>query len=353
MRSFVKSGPSRAKRLSRLGSLSSIFALLSVLLLGSVSVASAEQPIKVRIAWQPAVQVVLFIAWQENLFEKEGLDPTYIRFNAAPPMFSSLRSDSIDIAYMGSVPAAIALSQNIPAKVFYVEADEGTAESLIARPDSNINTLSDLKGKTIGIWRGTSSDFALDRGLEKAGLTRDDVKTLNLDVTAIAPAFQKKAVDAVWVWDPWALELQGLGGKRVVRDVDVGVHMPDVWVGRNAWLDNPEGAKRFIRAMEKAKQILARDKELAARVTARKLNQTEEFASQMISRSVYPPASELLDPKSPISLNTDAVQKGEGIARLFTQIAEFMKQKNLVQSVPDMTSKIDTVPINESHAGQQ
>src|SRR3546814_15075587 len=117
---------------------------------------------------------------------------------------------------MGAPPAVIILSQEPNLRAFLIGSDESHAERLVAQPNSGITKVADLKGKKIGLWRGTSSEFALQTALATAGLGATAVKILDLEVTALIPAFKKKEIDAVWVRDPWALMLQKAGAKKGV-----------------------------------------------------------------------------------------------------------------------------------------
>ena len=80
--------------------------------------------------------------------------------------------------------------RRVSSKTFFTGSDESNAESLVVRADAGIDKLADLKGKTIGVWRGTSADFALRKDLETVGRSGSDLTIPDLDVTAIIPAFE-------------------------------------------------------------------------------------------------------------------------------------------------------------------
>lgn len=309
--------------------------------------ARAQGRIKVRIAWQPGVQLLLFIARQEKLFEHAGLDVQYFRFNAGPPMFAALRTGGVDIAPMGAPPAAIILSQEPHLRAFLIGSDESHAERLVVQPDAGIRNVSGLKGKKIGLWRGTSSEFALQKALEKTGLSTTDVKVLDLDVTALIPAFKKKEIDAVWVWDPWALILQKAGAKTLVTDADVGVKMPDPWLARSEFLQNPEGARRIIAAVDKASAILKSDRSLADTIMAEQLMLSKDMAHEIIDHMVFPTPEQQYDLSYGLSLNPQSVKAGTGLVGSLNQVATFLAEKGKIdKSPPDMKNRVDPEPLH-------
>src|SRR3546814_15461204 len=135
------------------------------------------------------------------------------------------------------------------------------------------------------------SDWSSDvcsSDLATAGLGATDVKILDLDVTALIPAFKKKEIDAVWVWDPWALILQKAGAKKVVTDADVGVQMPDPWLARTEFLKNPEGARRIIAAVYKSSAIPQNNRQTAAALLSTKTMLTRHMAHKIIHQMIYP-----------------------------------------------------------------
>ncbi len=306
---------------------------------------SAADPIKVRIGWQASMQALFYLAREHGLYEKVGLDAEYIRFNAGPPIFAALRSGDVDIAYMGAPPAAIAIAQGIPVKAFVSEVDASRSESLVVHDDGGINTLADLRGKKIAIWRGSSAEFALRKAMAKAGLTDKDLDILDVDVTTVVPAFVKKDLDGVFIWDPWAYRLQQRNGRQLVTDADVGIRMPAIWIGREDWLANPEAGKRFIKAMQMAHELMKNDLEGTAKLTGEVIGVDTSVARDLLTRTGYPTVEEQADPANVLSVHPDSIAQGRGLAKVLTEIAEFFESKGRVKSVPDMSKKVDSRPV--------
>lgn len=181
--------------------------------------AQAADRIKMTMGWQPTMNGVrFFLAEAQDLFNKEGLDVTLIRFNAGPPFFAAFQSGSIDVGFIGIPPAVTAIAQGIPVKVVAIENEAGGAEGLVARKDSGIRSLKGLRGKKVAMRRGSSAYSALLAGLKQAGLTQADIQLLDLDVSAVLPAFDKGDIDAAWYWEPWMGLLKRRDGGRIVAD---------------------------------------------------------------------------------------------------------------------------------------
>ncbi|WP_164106710.1 ABC transporter substrate-binding protein, partial [Stenotrophomonas maltophilia] len=66
----------------------------------------------------------------------------------------------------------------------------------------------DLKGKRVGIFRGTASQLSFDNALASVGLSEKDLKVINLDFSAALSALAARQIDATW----------GLAGLFALRD---------------------------------------------------------------------------------------------------------------------------------------
>ena len=171
------------------------------------------------------------------------------------------------------------------------------------------------------------------------------LEILDVDVSTVVPAFAKEDLDGVYIWDPWAYRLQQRNGKQLVTDADVGIRMPALWIGREDWLANPEAGKRFVQAMQMAHELMGKDTEATAVLTGEVLGVDTDVARDLITRTGYPTVEEQADPDNVLSVHPDTIARGEGLARVLTDIAEFFESKGRVESVPDMTQKVDSGPV--------
>ncbi|HEY2987445.1 MAG TPA: ABC transporter substrate-binding protein [Candidatus Binatia bacterium] len=109
----------------------------------------------------------LWLAQDQRLFEKHGLDLTLVNISSGFVSINALISGDIQIAAASSSSAISSALRGAPVTI--VATFGPTPYKLVANPA--INSLQALKGKTIGTSRpGSGSDFALRRFLAKAGL---------------------------------------------------------------------------------------------------------------------------------------------------------------------------------------
>lgn len=110
----------------------------------------------------------LWIAQDQRLFEKRGLDVTLVNISSGFVSINALISGDIQIAAASSSSAISSALRGAP--VVIAATFGPTPYKLVAGP--SITSLQGLKGKVVGSSRpGSGSDFALRRFLAKAGFT--------------------------------------------------------------------------------------------------------------------------------------------------------------------------------------
>lgn len=307
--------------------------------------ALAAPAAKVRIGWQPSLNGArYFVAQNEGLFAKNGLDVEPIKFTSGPAFFAAFQSGSIDVAFMGTPPASIGIAQDVPMKIFAVENYSQHSEALVVRKGSGITTLRDVKGKKIASKRGTSGDYALQTGLKKVGLTLSDIQFLDIDVSTLIPAFQRGDIDGGWYWEPWQGLMRENDGKQIVTDGEIGAVIGIVWVARPQWLsDNAETVQRLLRSIDEATTIVTAQPQKAAEYIAKDLGVSKELALQVLTKEGHwPTIKESWNAAYVESINSQAVKNHKGLIAALEPLAEFQKQVRAINAVPDFAKAIDT-----------
>jgi NitT/TauT family transport system substrate-binding protein len=140
---------------------------------------------------------LLAIAEEQELWEKHGLEVDAKVFTNGPLQIQALGTGDLDFGYIG--PGAFWLPASGQAKIVAINT-LGNADRVIAQP--GITSLEQLKGKTVGVPEGTSGDMILTLALEDAGLTKKDVKVVNMDASTIVSAFASQQIQAAGFWYP-------------------------------------------------------------------------------------------------------------------------------------------------------
>lgn len=222
----------------------------------------AEEPITLNVAYLPnyASLWAVTTAMEKGYFEEAGITVKLTGFQDGPTIINAMESGTIDIGYIGQGAHKLCINGN--AEIITM-GHISKSDVVIGGP--NVKTLEDLKGKTVAYSSGTSSEDILKLALEKAGLTMDDIKPMDMDASNIVTAMLSGGVDACSTWSPNSLKiLEELGekGTQLCNNLDFS----DKSVFVSSWVVAPSYAEthqseiqRFTKVMYKAMDYGAYD----------------------------------------------------------------------------------------------
>ena len=159
---------------------------------------------QLRIGFQKSA-VNLVVLKQQAALEKRfaGTRVQWVEFPAGPQLLEALSVGSLEFGLTGDSPPVFA--QSAGRELFYVGAEppKPLSSAVLVPQGSPLRSLRDLKGRRIALQKGSSSHYLLVRALEKAGLAWSDITPSYLPPSDARAAFEKGAIDAWVVWDPY------------------------------------------------------------------------------------------------------------------------------------------------------
>lgn len=187
----------------------------------SSSGSSGKKSTTVNIGIQPAASYIpIFIAkdkgWLTSALKKQGVTVKWNDFEAGPPMNESMASGKTDVGFLGDVPAVSAIGNGQKNEFVAVSAEGPNAYALQVAKNSSINSVKDLKGKTVGITVGSTAQNVLQKLLEKNGMTEKDVKVTNISAGDTETVLTEKSADAVLFWEPTVTRLEDKGVAKTI-----------------------------------------------------------------------------------------------------------------------------------------
>lgn len=141
--------------------------------------------------------------WIDEAFSKKGAKVEWSKFTSGPPILEALVSNRIDLSSMGDGAVITGLANQLPFEIIGLLGDGKDLNTVIVPVNSTISSVADLKGKTIGVAKGTTSHVYLIKILQSIGLSQDDVKQINLQADDALAAFETGQLDAWITLDPY------------------------------------------------------------------------------------------------------------------------------------------------------
>ncbi|PJN90500.1 sulfonate ABC transporter substrate-binding protein [Bacillus sp. mrc49] len=146
----------------------------------------------------------------ERRLKDAGYTVDWTEFPAGPQLLEALNVGSIDFGHTGEAPPIFAQAANAPLVYVANQPANPAGEAIVVQKDSPIKSVKELKGKKVGLNKGSNVHYLLVKALEEAGLTLDDIKPVYLPPADARAAFEGNQIDAWVIWDPFlsAAELE-------------------------------------------------------------------------------------------------------------------------------------------------
>jgi ABC-type nitrate/sulfonate/bicarbonate transport system substrate-binding protein len=263
--------------------LKSLLAMAAALTAGAVG--AAAQPLtKMTIATgvDPAFSQ-FYVAKESGLFEKNGLDVTINTGPSGSAMIPFLINNQVQAAY-GSDLAGV-INHNVDNNIVAV-ADGTYLVKWLSVVGRNVDSLDQLKGKKIGIAKGTGSEIFWARVLAKRNLQAADYKIVDVEAPEMLAAVERGDIDGFAVWEPWPTRtLMAVKGTKILQTAE-GIYNNINFVYMNrGWIEqNRATAEKFMMALVQANDLIEKDRPAAARMVAKFLKMPLELATELMPK---------------------------------------------------------------------
>lgn len=144
----------------------------------------------------------LFIAEEKGFFAAEGVEVELIRIEEHTTQYAGLFSGQIDAAAAAFQDAPVFADPQEPHLVCVLILDDSRgADGVLATKE--IQSVGDLKGKSVAVLHGSVSHFYLNVLLQEVGLSQADIEVVDISAEDAGEAFLLQEVDAAVTWEPW------------------------------------------------------------------------------------------------------------------------------------------------------
>lgn len=243
--------------------------------------AAAEDLLPIKIGAAGAVDhAPVFVGVERGIFAEHGLDAEVVMYQTGVDMVNGLLNGAQEVNVMGSVPFLSGLARGFPLVLIgHLHGDPNRDsysdnQSIVASAASGVaaGDIGALRGKRVGLPRGTGAEGFLLGVLGSAGMGEADVELVNIPPAELVTALNQGDVDAVAIWQPW--------GATAVTQVDGAVLVqvggcPECYdpgtilTTRSVVADSPEVLRRFMAAFAEAQAWVRANNDDAAEINMR------------------------------------------------------------------------------------
>lgn len=230
----------------------------------------AQRAEKVKLSWLPIMQTTaLYVAVQDKLFEKAGLDVELVQFQNPNQIIDSLVANQADAGAPGAAAGITILAESRYPGTFKVFGLQGGTtkgkrlnDALIVRNGSPIRSFKDLQGRSMGHLPGIQWRTISRHVLRANGLDPDkDVRLQEIAVGLQVPSVVAGSIDATLSLEPvGSIAIASGEATRALSNPCAEVIADPFYSGVSVLTakfvkERPKVAKKLVQALDQATRI--------------------------------------------------------------------------------------------------
>lgn len=252
---------------------------------------STVPPVKLTIGVETSLlPATVWIAENKGYFFEEGLDLKIVEFNSGKTALSTMLKDGgLDMATAAQTPIVFNSFERDDYVVIAAMVYSDDDVNLIARLDAGVKDPSDIKGKKIGVTKGSTGHFFLGLFLTLNNIKISEVEIIDLEPQDLPRALADGRVDAISSWEPHIVNAAQLLGDnaRILPSENIFREEFYFIVKRNFAEENHETLKRFLRAASRASDFIRQNQEESQAIVAERLRLDKDIVSALWDKFVF------------------------------------------------------------------
>lgn len=208
----------------------------------------------------------LFVAQADDTYQKRGIEVETVQFNNGGDLMTAMASGEVDVGYVGITPVLSSIEKGVPVKVVSGAQIEGSG--LVVGKNSDINSIADLKGKSVATPGEASIQYMLlEYALNQSGISTDDVDISAMKVAPMNDALNSGKIDAMLTYEPYVTTaVENDAGRILESSSEI---LPDhpccVVVASDDYINNnPDELKTILEIHENATEYINENPDEAA-----------------------------------------------------------------------------------------
>jgi len=313
--------------------------ILSMLLLGGLAACSRpKEPIKIGISAWAGVEPAELAA-RKGFYEQRGVAVEMVRFSAYTDSIEAFREARVDVDMQTLDDAIRLFATGRQMKVVLFTDYSYGGDGIVAK--AGINSMADLKGKTVGVETGTVGHFSLLKALDTVGLKEDDITIISIPAWDIKKTFLAGKIDAGVTWEPYLTSTAKEGGGRVIitsRDYPKAI-VTTMVASAELIARRPGAVQKIVSAyFDAVRFIKEHPREAYAIMAAAEGVSVEEFAHHVEGIQYI----DLAGNKAAFGTAKDG-----GLYPIGRDLVGFLYEKRVIKTKPDINGLLDGSFVNK------
>lgn len=221
----------------------------------------------------------------ETALKAQGVNIRWVEFPAGPQLLEGLNVGSVSFGEAGEAPPIFAQAANSNLVYIANQPAAPKAEALIVQKDSRIKTVQELKGKRVALNKGSNVHYLLLKVLEANQLKLEDIEVVYLPPSDARAAFERGAVDAWVIWDPFFAAAEHQIGARVIATGDNLVSNHQFYLADRKFAEqNPNVLNTVVNELNSTTQWVSANQDEASKLLEKPTGLSFDVLKSSISR---------------------------------------------------------------------
>ncbi len=270
----------------------SLIAVIALVLISSgflcVEQVDAQDTIRLGISRSP-LSAPLIIAFDQGYFKKEGVEVTMTEYNSGKLALEGLLVGEVDVSTVAGTPIMFNSFKRQDFCILGTFVYSYHDTKMIARKDKGIEQAADLKGKRIGVNKGTTAQFFLSAFLVYSGLLTSEVELIDISSKNLPEALKNDSVDAIAVWEPHAYKAMQLLKDRAIRLPSSKIYRTtfNVVAMKDFIKSHPTVLRKVLKVVDKASLFIKKQKEISKTIVAKRLGKKKQALDAIWDEYTY------------------------------------------------------------------
>lgn len=148
---------------------------------------------------------VIAAANKLDLWKKAGINAKLVPFTNGPTQIQAMAAGSLDIGYIGGGAVWMPASGQA---VIVTPNEKSFGDYVLARPETGIKTVKDLRGRKVGVPDSGSGEMILAMALDANGMGFKDIQRIPLDPPNVVSAFVSGQIEAAGIFSPLVQQIR-------------------------------------------------------------------------------------------------------------------------------------------------
>jgi NitT/TauT family transport system substrate-binding protein len=249
--------------------------------------------LEIKVGYLPVlINLPLFVGIEEGIFQDYNLNVNAIEAESPNHIVSAIMSGHLDGAGGLAFPILFSAEERYPneIKIFSTadETQDNFVSGIVVKPNSEINTINDLKGKRIGVYTGLVQVLFLKGIITGMGMNPEK----DIEIIQIAPNLQLQGLesgqyDVLSTVEPFITIVKSKNLGKVIIENPRVKYIQDPFpsvatpISSKFLFQNPESAKAFILAYQDAIDFITENPDKAKKHLVKYTPITEDIVDNV------------------------------------------------------------------------